>query len=401
MNKKAYIAVGLGFGDEGKGLTTDFLVRQHTNQLVIRFNGGQQAGHTVLTGEGKRHVFSNFGSGTLRNVPTYWSSFCTFSPVAVLKEYQALQAIGIQPVLFVDNLCPVSTHYDVLYNRALEMARGNSKHGSCGMGFGATVQRHEAFPLKFYAQDLFFEGITAYKLKTIRGYYRQKLKTEIGFDFDQFDHDAEDERFLKQIQQLRYLQIQKVISLVTETDIFSRNFDTFVFEAAQGILLDMDFGFFPHVTRSNTTTKNAFQLINRNLKNEISEPEIFYITRCYQTRHGEGPMTQEKIPMLLKNNENETNQFNEHQGNFRISPLDIDLLNYALHSDNNFSVGLPKNLVITCLDQLDEQQVPVFNQRKLQTAPYENIAPLLDFDFKKILYSFNPCSENIPQLSTF
>jgi adenylosuccinate synthase len=388
MNKKAFVVIGLGFGDEGKGLTTDFLARQHPNALVIRFNGGQQAGHTVSV-NGKRHVFSHFGSGTLRGIPTYWSGFCTFSPGAMLNEYRALQAINAGPVLWIDKLCPVSTHYDVLYNRTAEAARGEQKHGSCGMGFGATLQRQADFPLKFFAQDLFFEEITAYKLNAIREYYRRKLKAEFSFNFDSLDHDAEDNRFLAYTEQLKSLENQKVIRLVSEGEIFRRPFDTFIFEAAQGVLLDMDFGFFPHVTRSHTTSRNALELIGRNLKNEVS-PEIFYVSRCYHTRHGEGPFMQETTPLILKNNADETNRFNEHQGNFRTAPLNIDLLRYALACDGNFSSGLTKNLMLTCLDQLDREQVPVFLNKILQTVAHEKIPLLAGGNFRKVICSFSP-----------
>ena len=73
---KNFVIIGLGFGDEGKGLITDYFCSKLKNPLVIRFSGGHQVGHTVIYND-IRHMFSNFGSGTLRNIPTYWSKFCT------------------------------------------------------------------------------------------------------------------------------------------------------------------------------------------------------------------------------------------------------------------------------------------------------------------------------------
>jgi adenylosuccinate synthase len=75
MNAK--IVVGLGFGDEGKGITTDWLCSQNQKSIVIRFSGGQQAGHTVMIGDDKKHIHSNYGSGTLRGVPSYFSEHCS------------------------------------------------------------------------------------------------------------------------------------------------------------------------------------------------------------------------------------------------------------------------------------------------------------------------------------
>lgn len=132
------IVVGLGFGDEGKGLTTSFLCSQTKNPLVVRFNGGHQAGHTVVYKD-QRHVFSNFGSGTLQGVPTYWSEFCTFYPVTFLKEFELLSSV-VDPVIFINPLCPVTTPFDVEDNRVYEETH---QHGSVGVGFGATLQRQQ------------------------------------------------------------------------------------------------------------------------------------------------------------------------------------------------------------------------------------------------------------------
>ena len=92
MSKNISIVVGSLFGDEGKGAHVNYLCSQVNKPLVIRFNGGHQVGHTVVIGD-KRHPFSNFGSGTLQGAPTYWSEFCTVSPIGVKKEGQALSKL--------------------------------------------------------------------------------------------------------------------------------------------------------------------------------------------------------------------------------------------------------------------------------------------------------------------
>ena len=127
MNKAV---IGLGFGDEGKGFTTDYLCSQHPNSLVVRFNGGHQAGHTVVY-NGLRHVFSNFGSGTLRGCPTYWSEHCTVDPIGVLNELIVLRDNGVTPKLYIDAECPITTPFDIHNNRKVE---DSNSHGSCGVG---------------------------------------------------------------------------------------------------------------------------------------------------------------------------------------------------------------------------------------------------------------------------
>ncbi|WP_052732432.1 adenylosuccinate synthetase [Hymenobacter terrenus] len=392
MTKQAHIVIGLGFGDEGKGLATDWLCGQALAQgqtpLVVRFNGGHQAGHTVATANGQRHVFSNFGAGTLRGVPTYWSAYCTFSPGSVLKEYAALREAGAAPRLLVDALCPVTTHYDVLYNRALETARGAARHGSCGLGFGATIERHEQTPLRLYAHDLRFPAVYSHKLGQIRAHYRARIQAETGFDFDQLDHEAEDRRFAEYAGELSQLHGEGSIQFVAEAVVLgpAAPWQTYVFEGAQGILLDMDFGLFPHVTRSRTTRANALALLRRNQPALAATAEIHYVTRAYHTRHGAGPLPHE-APLALVNTAGETNQLNDYQGHFRAGPLSIELLNYALTCDATFSPGLSKHLLVTCIDQLPDGLLPCWHDEQLQKVAPTTLPELLEADFASCRFS--------------
>lgn len=320
------IVIGTCFGDEGKGLTTSFLCSQTRNPLVVRFNGGHQAGHTVVH-NGNRHVFSSFGAGSLQGVPTYWSKYCTFYPVALVNELIQLRPISPRdPLLYVNPLCPVTTPYDIYFN---QKDKESLRNGSVGVGFGATIKRHESY-YKLYVQDLFHEKVLHEKLKKIRTYYWGSTVNSCWFPPDY-------EYFLQCCARLKEI-------IILRSDEVMRHFEP-IFEGAQGILLDQDFGFFPNVTRSNTTTKNALKLKR--------SKEVFYITRTYQTRHGNGFMSNEREKLELKNNEKETNKRGGFQGEFRTSKLDIDLLNYSLQCDNNFSSHLKKNLVVTCNDQLE------------------------------------------------
>ena len=172
----AHIILGLGFGDEGKGLMTSYLSQTLYSPLVIRFSGGQQCGHTVVDKKGNRHIFSNFGSGTLDGAPTYWSKYCTFHPNGLLNELKLLKQIGANPIIYVDNLAQVTTPFDIIYNQALEKSR-DVAHGSCGVGIGTTVERNLT-PYKLYAQDLAYPNILKQKLYTIFNYYQDKIQKE-------------------------------------------------------------------------------------------------------------------------------------------------------------------------------------------------------------------------------
>ena len=395
MNTPIEIIIGLGFGDEGKGLFTDYLCRQMPTKqtLVVRFSGGHQAGHTVVdTQSNKRHVFSHFGAGTFCGIPTYWSRFCTYSPAALLQEYEALKQKNVEPIIFVDNLCPVTTPYDILYNRLLETMRNKSAHGSCGVGIGTTMQRQEDY-YKLFAQDLPYEGIVRAKLQNIYQYYAQKVAQLPDAQQQEFNDFAPQNIANFFIEQLQITN--KIIRLSNEKAFFSANsFDNYIFEGSQGVLLDMDFGFFPNVTRSNTTSKNALHLIKTY---GLGTPQINYISRAYQTRHGNGFMSNGHLELHLpKPNPHETNIYNQFQGNFKQSVLDVDLLNYAITADTNFSGGLQKNLVLTCIDQTGND-ISFTQNNDLQTIDYRQLHTKLVGQFGSHFYSFGDTAGHILQ----
>ena len=382
------IIIGLGFGDEGKGITTDYLCSKSSKALVVRFSGGHQAGHTVVSESGKRHVFSSFGSGTFRGVPTYWSRFCSFYPIAFFNELKALLDLGLQPIIYVDALSKLTTPYDVYYNQVTEKVNA---HGSCGVGFGATMERNEG-PYRLWVQDLFYPKILDLKLKAIEAYYVQKSK-------GQMDITAMRKKIITFKEVVAH--ILPYFQLVNEKEFFnqlkqSHTVEDFIFEGSQGILLDMDFGFFPHVTRCNTSSKNALTLIK---DNRLPEPDLYYITRAYQTRHGNGYLSNEGLKLNIIPNPKETNQYNEWQGAQRCSPLDLDMLNYALACDRNFSSNFQKNLVVTCLDQL-QGAIKATQQAEIKNlANAQALLEYLDFNPIQLLESYGECSKFIQQHS--
>lgn len=313
--------IDLGFGDSGKGTTVAFLSQFFLNSIVVRFSGGHQAGHTVVK-DGMRHVFSSFGSGTLQNIPTFWSKNCTFSPYLFLEEYERLNKLGIKPVIYVDSRCPITTFAEVQKN--IQDNEKNS-HGSCGLGFGATLQREEDY-FSLTVGDLKYPVIVKEKLKLILQHYYPY----VSYNDDEFNNFLVD-----------CFEARKFIGIVNENEIdeFLDGYPSIIYEGSQGLLLDKDIGFFPHVTRANVGSKGIGEKIH----------DVYYVTRAYQTRHGNGPMANENIPHNIIANPNETNVSN-YQGEFRRSLLDIDMLKYAIEKDN--AIAKIKNLVITCMDHV-------------------------------------------------
>lgn len=365
------IVVGLGFGDEGKGLVTSFLSDLNPHAIVIRHNGGQQAGHTVHY-DGKVHVFSQLGAGTLQGLPTYFTDDCTFYPPTFLTEWELVK--DHIDILYLHPETMITLPIDIDFNRITEDNLGEDRHGSVGMGFGATIERNERH-FNLYAKDLLYGNVCRAKIKNIyRHYY--KLSPEVGSFKEDIDYFMECRA-----------KLEGIISLATRNEI-SKAFPHRIFETAQGILLDQHHGFFPNVTRSNTTSKNAIDFIEKNYGG--GDIEIYYVTRCYQTRHGAGYMSNEDKPIpTLINNDMETNISHKYQGEFRISKIDEEQISYALMSDRTYSEGYKKNLVITCLDQMEDR----FDISEFVSTIESNMGR--GFKFEKIFISTGPSLSNI------
>lgn len=323
----SHAVIGLGFGDEGKGVVTDFLCsRDRDNAVVVRFSGGHQCGHKVVREDGTEHIFSNFGSGTFRGCPTYWSKYCTFEPVGFWKEYSLLRQEGFIPSITIHPACPVTTIYDVYANRnSVEV-----EHGTTGTGFFRTKKRHLQDNLTFTVAQCLQSSwdVVMNKLDRISDYYGFEERLNIG-------------PFVEACFEVRHLLGRGV----RVGDL--RPHPYMVFEGSQGLLLDQAIGTFPHVTPSDVTPHNAQQLIG-----ELDE--IYLVTRVYQTRHGNGPMTNTDRPVQLVNTECETNKHNKYQGEFRTAVLDLDQLWYAKSMGIDKVVSPPTrvNLVMTCADQM-------------------------------------------------
>lgn len=375
---KIQMAVDLGFGDSGKGLCVDYLVSQaESTPLVVRFSGGHQVGHTVKIGS-KQHTFSNFGAGTLRGAPTYYSEYCTVFPPAMLAELEHLTPL--QPKLYLHPLVMITTPYDVAYNRAIE---SELQHGSCGVGFGTTVARH-AQGVVLFAKDLDFPWILKRKLESVREYYAEKTRC----------HPALQKRYQAELENVQVqlfidaCAMSRALYEINMLDTLIADYTQLIFEGSQGIMLDQLHGLFPHVTPSNTTSRNAFELLDA-IGLPASEPvSIYYLTRCYQTRHGNGPMSEIGAVSLI-NNETETNQTNAFQGAFRCAELDLELLDYALCSDAVYhrQYNVHKNMLVTCLDQHPEFQWHVLSELQCRYA------------IGSVYGSYGPTAEHIELLS--
>lgn len=381
---KACIVVGLGFGDEGKGLVTNWLWNQpNTHFTVIRYAGGPQCGHNVVAGNGVSHIHSNYCSAAIMGGDSYFSEHCSFYPVTARREKDVLNDKHGNPNLILHPLVKVITPYDIAFGRIKEQV---NKHGSCGLGIGACMTRNDKTPHKLIALDMFHLRTMEVKLEEIRKFYLQQPIMGSLSAKRLFLEIAEEEMstFYSSIEQLKdedYLDVRTYNALFWGDTIAA---ESIVFEGAQGIMLDAEHGLFPNVTYGNTTTRNAMEICKK-LKLKKEDISIYYVTRCYQTRHGNGWMSNETaIPLI--NNEKETNVDNEFQGKFRIGEFDPDLIVQAFRYNSLYSEGVSNNhLVVTCMDQRPDWKLP------------EEVAML--FDVENIHASRSPISVNIEKMN--
>jgi adenylosuccinate synthase len=351
---KATIIVDLGFGDAGKGSIVDFLARRGNVAAVVRFNGGAQAAHNVVTPAGMHHTFAQFGSGTfVSGVRTHLSRFMLVDPLALATEAKHLQDLDMGNVfarLTVDEDAMVVTPFHKAANRLREVLRGSGRHGSCGMGVGEAV-----------ADSLWFPD------RPVRARDLRDLETLLD-KFRFFQELKRDEFRSWQRELAESIPAQMEWRLLTDPDApafyaslchrIARRFAVvggaylarlaagghLLFEGAQGVLLDELHGFHPYTTWSNTTFENAQTLLR-----EIGydgEIERMGVLRTYATRHGAGPFVTEDAALttLLPDPHNGTGRW---QGAFRSGWLDLVMARYALEV-----CGGADSLAITFLDRL-------------------------------------------------
>lgn len=370
---KSYAVIGLGFGDEGKGKLVDYLCREKAVNLVVRFNGGSQAGHNVVTADGRHHCFSQFGAGSFNpGVQTLLSRFHLLDPIALFNEandfFDAYDK-NLLSGLYIDARCIVVTPYHVIANRLREVKRGADNHGSVGKGIGETVQDSIEHPEDIiFASELAFPDITQPKLE-------RTLQRKHAWAGDSVFTDDVPESLRPKALAQAYWEMSQNLQIMPGDSIndLLRYFHV-VFEGAQGVLLDQDVGFAPHNTWSVTTDANVRTLVAESGMSD--ELEVIGVTRCYGTRHGAGPFPA-YIPEFDNFNPGEHNKPHEFQGNFRSGGFDLSLFRYAL---NHCTID---HLCINHLDLLESAPVPVyFSKIKAFTSPkdviefFENYIPV-------------------------
>ncbi|RFB87855.1 adenylosuccinate synthase [Rhizobium leguminosarum bv. trifolii] len=352
MGIQAQAVIGALYGDEGKGLMVDRLAAATPGAVVVRSNGGAQAGHTVVDPAGRRHVFHHIGSGSFAGTATHFSRFFVAHPMLLLGELADLSQLGVRPEISSDPRAPVTTPFDVIINQALELARGTARHGSCGLGFGETIERNLRPEFALSTKDLFRPDLHA-RLVSIRDAWVPVRLAALGMTALPVELAAAlaDDTTIARFEADCAAYLDRV-TLWPDRRLCERG--AVIFEAAQGLGLDQDCGAFPHVTRSNTGLANMLAIA---AEAGITALDATYATRCYTTRHGAGPLKGEVAALPGITVVDPTNAPNEWQGCLRLAPLDLGTLREAITRDLTLDRGgitVKAGLAVTCLDQAED-----------------------------------------------
>ena len=375
MSKNIKCVIGANFGDEGKGLMTDYFTENPGLSIVVLHNGGAQRGHTVTTKDGKHHVFHHLGSGTFTGAPTFIADTFVVNPILFNQEYAELKRKypDCHIEVYMDRNCVMTTLYDMLVNQVIEIDRGSAKHGSCGAGIYETLYRNQ-FGVNFknkisiqpykltvgefydmnYLQRLDF-------LNAIKSYYTEKRFNELRLNKD---HELIHKVLNSDIGIMNFLaDFEFMINHITfcDFDYIYKHADNLIFENGQGLLLDQhNMDYYPHLTPSNTGMRNpAILLASVGCHEEV---EACYVSRSYMTRHGVGRFDTEcpkgEINRSIIDTTNVPNPFQDSLRYGKLDSADLFKRCYYDAFDSSADLNIKVTIAMTHVNEYNDYIMP-------------------------------------------
>jgi len=314
------VLLGLQWGDEGKGKIVDYLAPKY--QMVARFQGGPNAGHTLKFG-GKKFVLHTIPSGIFRdNLQNLIGNGVVIDPITFVKELQELTAVGVtfENRLFVAKKAHLILPTHRMLDAASELAKGKEKIGSTLRGIGP------AYMDKTGRNGLRIGDILSPDFIDRYNSLKQKhLKLLAQFPELPFDLDGEELKWMEAIKDVKKLQFVDCEYFISEALAAGKRI---LAEGAQGTMLDIDFGTYPFVTSSNTITAGVCTGLGVSPQ---KIKEVYGITKAYCTRVGSGPFPTELHDETGEKLRAEGAEFGATTGRpRRCGWLDVPQLKYAI-----------------------------------------------------------------------
>ena len=366
MNKAV---IGLQWGDEGKGKIVDYLSENF--DLVTRYQGGNNAGHTVIV-ENTIYKLNLIPSGVIRGKVCFLGQGIVLDPDHFIQEYKKITEKITDPRIYLSSNIPLILNYHKQLDRINEsILTGESKIGTTSKGIGPAYQdKVGRKSIKLY--DLINPHSLKEKLSSIKKFYDPILKT---FDEDLIDID-------KNLELLNNFFIQ-VKNLIVDNNVIKKDYSNkkILFEGAQGALLDLDHGSYPFVTSSNTISSNIS--IGSGLQVDYETIGIF---KAYATRVGNGPFPSElfdKIGDYIADKGVEFGTVTKRKR--RCGWLDLVSLKYSCEINNVKELCITKVDVLNELDEIKickSYQGKQFQDINFSDSAYLNNCKLNGSDFE-------------------
>lgn len=376
--------LGAQWGDEGKGKIVDLLTDRVA--AVIRYQGGHNAGHTLII-NGEKTILRLIPSGILHDhVHCFIGNGVVVSPEALLLEMGELSKRGVpvQERLTLSPACPLLLPYHVALDKAREAARGDKAIGTTGRGIGP-VYEDKVARRGLRLVDLMHPEQLKDKLAPLADYHNFQL------EYYYKQHPLDLEQVLAELQQQAKTIMPLLGDVPAQLAELKQQGKNLLFEGAQGTSLDIDLGTYPYVTSSNTT---AGAVATGTGFGPTYLHAVYGVTKAYVTRVGAGPFPTELFDELGKQMAEKGNEFGSVTGRARrCGWLDLVLLKRAIF--NNSLSGL----IFTKMDVLDE-----FASIKICTAYHYGNEILTELPFDpEIAKQCKPIYEQLPgwQSSTY
>ena len=347
MTARNVVVIGAQWGDEGKGKVVDWLT-DHA-QGVVRFQGGHNAGHTLVIG-GRKTVLHLIPSGILREkVACYIGNGVVLSPQALIEEIEALEAaaVDVRSRLKISEACPLILPHHAALDAAREAAKGAGKIGTTGRGIGPAYEDKVA-RRAIRLQDLFHPERFSTKLREVLDLHNFVLHNYFHAGTVDFQKTFDESMRLAERIKPMVADVPRLLYEATQAG------QNLLFEGAQGTLLDVDHGTYPYVTSSNCVAGAAAAGAG------IGPRELHYVlgvTKAYTTRVGAGPFPTELDDEVGRQLASRGNEFGATTGRARrCGWFDAAALKRAIQINGVSGLGVTK---LDVLDGMETVQVAI------------------------------------------
>ncbi len=360
-----YIVVDLGFGDAGKGSLVDYLAQTRNASAIIRYTGGPQAAHHVVSRAGVSHAFCQFGSTFTPTVQSHLARPLIVKPENLIYEESALRSKGVTDPctrLSINPGCRIVTSFHAMLGQMKELARGDKRLGTVGIGVGEAVRDSERDAENaLRVRDLFEPKALKGKLAA---HYENKCR-----EAEQLIQECTDVDTRCELQELfsvfttevklaevearyRFFAHELPITYASDADRlcqFLQSPGPILCEGAHATLLDYEYGYFPYVTKTDTSIHPALAILDQagiQEKAAVEDATVIGVVRAMGYRHGPGPFVSED-PQLKPFFQEPHNRDNEWQGATRYGWFDLVAIRHALRINRKVDA-----IALTMVDHL-------------------------------------------------